>query len=73
MRELIVGRYYRHFKGGLYFVIGTAIDTETGKYVVIYHNLEGQKFVRPYDSFMSKVDHNKYPDSKKYYRFTLVR
>lgn len=71
MRQLIVGRYYRHFKGEVYFVLGTATDAETGNLVVIYQ--KGRKFVRPYDSFMSKVDHNKYPDSKKYYRFTLVR
>ena len=41
--------WYRHFKGGYYYVIGTAVHTETGEEMVIYyHRGEPQKlWVRP--------------------------
>lgn len=41
--------WYRHFKGGYYYVTGTATHTETGEEMVIYyHQGEPSKlFVRP--------------------------
>jgi len=32
---------YRHFEGGTYEVVGTAVHTEDNQLLVIYYNLEG--------------------------------
>jgi len=32
---------YKHFKGDLYFVIGTAVHTETGESMVLYYKVGG--------------------------------
>ena len=41
MRELQIGRVYRHFKGDYYLVEGVANDSETGAPFVIYRKLYG--------------------------------
>ena len=65
------GETYKHFKGGLVYVIGISKHTETMEELVIYvHN--GKIWARPYDMFISEVDHNKYPDIKQKYRFEEV-
>ncbi|MBK8567167.1 MAG: DUF1653 domain-containing protein [Saprospiraceae bacterium] len=48
---------YRHFKGNLYKVIGTATHSETLETLVIYQPLygEGKLWVRPLASFLEKV------------------
>ena len=74
MREIIVGRKYRHFKNKMYEVIGIAIHSETGEDYVVYKPLYGEQklYIRPLDMFASKVDKKKYPDVKQEYRFELV-
>ena len=65
------GQKYRHFKGTVHEIIAVAKHTETGEYMVIYdHN--GEIWARPYDMFISPVDHEKYPDVKQEYRFELI-
>lgn len=72
MRTLKINHIYKHFKGDLYLVIDTAINTETNKEMVIYRALYGDNklFVRDKDMFLSEVDHEKYPNIKEKYRFT---
>jgi len=73
MREILINRVYRHFKGDLYFVEGIAKNTENNELCVVYRALYGKNelYVRPYEMFASEVDHEKYPNAKAKYRFTL--
>lgn len=73
MRKIEVNRIYKHFKGDLYLVEGIATFSETGEKCVVYRELYGENklWVRPYDMFISEVDHEKYPGVKQKYRFEL--
>ena len=61
----------------LYKILAFAEHTETKETLVIYQalykdeskNIDHTIFARPYDMFMSEVDHNKYPNIKQQYRF----
>ena len=56
-RGLSKARYFEHFKGGKYKLIGFGKDSETLEDVVIYQALYGvgQIWVRPYEIFFSKA------------------
>ena len=73
MRELQIGRVYRHFKGDYYLVEGVANVSETGAPFVIYRKLygDGGLWLRPLEMFLSKVEKEKYPDCPQEYRFEL--
>lgn len=61
MNELKAG-IYKHYKGGLYMVLGVARHEETREKLVAYIQLSGKYgakiWVRPYDSFMESVEIN---------------
>lgn len=73
MRKLEVNRIYKHFKGDYYIVLGTGINSETLEEYVIYRALygEGKVYLREINNFLSKVDHEKYPNVKQKYRLEL--
>ena len=67
----MVGKRYRHFKGGIYLVTDIAVHSEDASLMVIYknfHNLD-LVWVRPLSMFLSEVDREKYPDVEQEYRF----
>ncbi len=71
MRTLKIHGVYRHYKNKYYVVEDVAEHTETGEKLVIYRALYGENklWARPYDMFLSEVDHEKYPDVKQKWRF----
>ena len=73
--KAIVGKKYRHFKGGEYIVVEIGYDTEIGgRKLVVYKSLYDSKvWIRPYEMFISKVDKEKYPNVKQIYRFEEVK
>ena len=70
-RCLTKSRYFEHFKGGKYKLIGFGKDSETLEDVVIYQALygAGQIWVRPYEIFFSKVT---MPDGAEVERFKEI-
>ena len=78
-RDIQVGKVYRHMSGNYYRVICIAKDSqspagEEKKQVVVYESLglDHTIWVRPYELFQEKVDHEKYPDCVQEYRFELI-
>ncbi len=61
--------WYRHFKGGLYEVVDTVIESEGLSTMVLYRP-KGSDYlwVRPYEMFCSTVER----DGATYQRFTYV-
>lgn len=63
MKEIQPGRY-RHYKGGMYEVLGECIYTETLEEVVLYKQLHDEKpdflrgtlWVRPKKMFLEEVE-----------------
>ena len=71
-RMVEVGQIYRHFTGKEVKILHIAEDTEApGQYFVVFE-CEGQIWCKTYGLFLSKVDHNRYPDISQEYCFELV-
>lgn len=82
LHEIHVGDIVRHFKREwvsedstkyLYKVLAFAEHTETGEKLVVYQAMYAPFKIcaRPYDMFMSEVDHQKYPGIAQHWRFEI--
>ena len=67
---MTMDKYYRHFKGGVYRLLGIAKDSETQEEMVVYQAIYGehQLWVRPKEMFFGKVER----DGKVFERFTEI-
>lgn len=54
--------FYRHFKGNYYYVLGTAIHSETLVEMVVYRALYGEEklWVRPTEMWNERVERESY-------------
>ena len=66
----LVGREFRHFKGGYYCIEGFAKDSETLEEMVVYRALygDGGLWVRPAKMFFETIER----DGKKMKRFEPI-
>lgn len=71
MRELEIGKTYRHFKGNIYIVENIALDSENMNEKVIYRALYGDQklWVRDKKDFLSEVGERKDNITNQKYRF----
>lgn len=77
MKEVQIGRVYRHFKGNYYFVENVAFDSETKERIVVYKPLyerEDGRFiwVRPEKMFLEEIPERPDNITGQKTRFVLV-
>ena len=77
MREVKIGRVYRHFKGNYYFVENVAYDSETKERMVVYKPLyyreDGRSiWVRPEKMFLEEIGERTDNVKGQKVRFELV-
>ena len=74
MKELEIGKVYRHFKGNYYLVVDIAIHSETKEQFVVYKSLykDSKTYIRPLTMFLDKIDVHKQGNiTGQEYRFVL--
>ena len=59
MKEVKIGKVYRHFKGNYYFVEGVALDSETKERIVVYKPIydrsDSNIWIRPEKMFLEEI------------------
>ena len=76
MKQVQIGRVYRHFKGNYYFVENVALDSETQERVVIYKPLYPRQdsgiWVRRENMFLEEIPERPDNITGQKHRFELV-
>ena len=77
MKEVKIGRVYRHFKGNYYFVENVAYDSETKERMVVYKPLYNRDdghfiWVRPEKMFLEEIPERPDNITGQKVRFELV-
>ena len=77
MKEVKIGRVYRHFKGNYYFVENVAYDSETKERMVVYKPLYNGEdgcsiWVRPEKMFLEEIPERPDNITGQKVRFELV-
>ena len=77
MKEVKIGRVYRHFKGNYYFVENVAYDSETKERMVVYKPLYNREdgrsiWVRPEKMFLEEIPERPDNITGQKLRFELV-
>lgn len=70
------GRYFMHFKGKIYKLIGLILHVDTQEELVLYQSVseeDKKMYLRSVDSFVGKIDKTKYTKSRQDYRFELIK
>lgn len=83
--EPLNGEIFKHFKNNYYHIICVGHHSETEERMVVYERISKDDYlkdgsvipvmepcIRPLEMFMSEVDHQKYPDVEKKYRFERI-
>ena len=67
MKQIIIGKVYKHYKGNKYQVLALAKHSETSEDMIVYQNIEkGDVWVRPKRMWFEIVD------NKNTIRFTQI-
>lgn len=69
MKEVHAGDVVRHFKGGIYEVIGIGNSVDDLSEQVVYHDYKGNIWIRKKEEFCGTVTR----DGKTFDRLTLVK
>lgn len=77
MKQVKIGKIYRHFKGNYYFIEDVALDSETKERVVVYKPIydrnDSQIWVRRESMFLEKIDETRKDNiTGQKYRFELA-
>ena len=77
MKQVKIGKIYRHFKGNYYFIQDVALDSETKERIVVYRPIydrnDSQIWVRREEMFLEEIDESRKDNiTGQKYRFELV-
>lgn len=73
-RDVSAASLYKHYKGGLYYVIGEAKSTDDLTDLVVYHALDEDRemWARKKEEFLSKVEDDVFNPTGQKYRFEII-